>query len=254
MSIRRITALGLAGILLAAPAAAQDTRSDDRELEARVAEAFSRDANLPNRNLRVTVSGGELTVTGEVETLSEAWRARDLAAGIRGILVVRDGTRIRTAGLSDESVARSVLSEVRSRRLDDSTRVTQLGITADRGVVMLRGELRDARTRFDLRDVAAASRGVVGIEDRLTTPPNDDDYIRTALLNIYAGRTGAGRLGEIDPAVVGGIVTLNGRVPLLINSIAATERALGVNGVTGVVNRLRVEPRSADAGVRVNRP
>jgi len=254
MIIRRIGTMGLAGLLIAAGAIAQDAGYDDRTLEKSVADAYARDATLPNRRLSVSVSGGELTVTGEVERLSEAWRARDLAAQIRGILAVRDQARISSAGIPDTSVAQSVTSAIHERGLDDSTRVTGLEVTASQGVITLRGALRDARTRFELRDVAAATRGVVGVEDRLTTPSQDDDYIRTSLLNIYAGKVDGRKLGAIDPIVDGGIVTLRGSVPLLINSLAATERAWGVNGVTGVVNQLSVEPRPPDSGVKINRP
>jgi osmotically-inducible protein OsmY len=246
------TAPVLLVLLLVLPAAfPQGAGYGDSDVRSKIEQRLAGDPALQDDRLTVEVADGVVTVSGAVDTLYEAWKVRDDAAAIFGVVGYQPQVSLENAGVPDSALA-TAISDALSRRLLDTPEVGSITATAQAGVVTLTGSVRDSRKRFEARDAVARVAGVQQVVDQLLSPDAPDDEIQKAVAAILAGGTGTPIGGRITTQVDGGVVTLNGTVPLLSTRYQAEEIAWGVNGVRGVESQLTVVPPSRD--VKVLRP
>ena len=246
------TASALLALLLALPAVyAQSGGYPDSDLKAKIAQRLSQDAALQDDRLEVSVSSGVVTVSGTVDTLYEAWKVRDDAAAIFGVVGYQPQVSLENAGVPDSALT-TAIGDALGRYLLDTPEVGSITATVQAGVVTLTGSVRDSRKRFEARDAVARVTGVQQVVDQLLSPDSPDDEIQKAVAAILAGGTGTPVSGRVTTQVDGGVVTLTGTVPLLSTRYQAEEIAWGVNGVRGVEPQLTVVPPSRD--VKVLRP
>lgn len=80
------------------------TRSDERIRED-VNDRLTHDWRIDARNVRVTVSDGEVTLDGTVDSRTAKRRAEDLADEVTGVGHVQNNLRVQSTGASSEAAA-----------------------------------------------------------------------------------------------------------------------------------------------------
>lgn len=150
---------------------------------------------------------------------------------------------------SDVRIRADVISEI---EWDPYIRDIPVKVSAESGVVTVTGQAPSLAARISIVDAVHRVQGVLDVVDEMTVAPapaaakNDDDVahaVREAL------QWDAFLPDErISTTVAGGVVTLRGTVPSWSNRLDAERCIQRLNGVRSVVNRIMVEPPSADSG------
>lgn len=226
-----------AAILACISLALAVTPQSDQEIEANVEQRLQGNGELGARAIRVSVDHRVATLEGKVRLLSEVWRAEELVSDVRGLTGIENRLTVETTGRSNEEIASAI-----RRSFEDRVELAQGGVLlqVEGGHVVLSGTLKDARVRFTARDAAAETRGVLSVEDRITTPAATDEDILKAVKKLLGPTSLRGVHGNIRPAVQEGLVTLDGSVTTLSSRMAAEKVVLGINGVRQVENHLTV--------------
>jgi osmotically-inducible protein OsmY len=227
----------LAACLVLGMLALAVTPESDEEIEANVELKLQGNAEVGGRAIRVSVTDRVATLEGKVRLLSEAWRAEEIASQVRGLTAIENRLFVEEVGRPNDDVAALL-----RRRFEDRVELASGSVefTVESGHVVLSGFVKDARLRFTARDAAAETRGVLSVEDRITSPPAADEDIRKAVQGLLAPKSLVGVRGDIKPSVRDGVVTLDGSVLLLSGRRAAERVVLGINGVRQVENHLTV--------------
>lgn len=193
---------------------------------------------------------------------------------------INQAQQTQTATLDDDTLATYVQSRFYAER---SVRGSEIDVTAENGVVTLSGTVADDQARQRALDIARQVEGVSSVNDRLkvepamgadaaaaanrpveggTSRPDDErspGWITTKIQSQYYLSP------EIKPWNIDvttsqdGVVTLRGEVDEAADRQEAERIAQKTDGVTRVVNRLRLrgetptaenraEPRAGDAG------
>jgi hyperosmotically inducible protein len=152
------------------------------------------------------------------------------------------------------------MSSIQSKYyIDDRFRSRRINVTSSGGVVTLNGEVADEAQRSDALLLARTTDGVKRVEDGLTVtapqpaeasapavaspstvaPPDGDDTLSSRVKSQLSSDAQVSA-ASIDVSAKNGVVLLQGTV----TSSAAKQRALtvarGTDGVTQVVDRLKV--------------
>lgn len=118
--------------------------------------------------LGVNVSGGVATLTGTVRTAAVRTKAVAAARSVSGIRAVRDELRIDphtpdiSARLSDAALAGRIAGAIFTQ-----TGTTGVKVDVQNGVVTLRGNIVDPRTRTAAVDTARNTSGVRAVIDQM---------------------------------------------------------------------------------------
>lgn len=131
---------------------------------------------------------------------------------------------------------------------DRDVKARFINVSADDGVVTLRGRVDDENARDQAVTIARNTDGVREVRDQLLVGPPTDSrearenaWITTQIQARYFSNPSiAGR--EIDVSTHDGVVTLSGRVDSDAEKADAVAVARGVEGVTRVDDRLVVQP------------
>ena len=157
-----------------------------------------------------------------------------------------------TAESADARIATSIQSEY---FLDDRIKGRHINVTSSGGVVTLNGEVADETERAQALLLARTTEGVTRVEDDLTiaaaaapataataataAAPSGDEALSARVKSQLSSDARINR-APIEVTAKNGVVLLQGTVP----SAAAKKRALalarGADGVTQVVDRIRV--------------
>lgn len=212
----------------------------DDVLEDRVRAALDRDPELRDSRIDIDAADGFVTLSGTVQVMSQSLEAQELTADVKGVLTVDNRIRIGGSGRSDSDIA----FDVRKRFSDNGDLVRSgIDVRVVGGTVLLTGAVDDARVRFVARQVASQVPGVIGITDGLQGPTTDDALVLQRVREILMPGSLAGGIGQIEPTVAGGVVTLAGSVATPRHRIEAETRVLGVNGVRSVINLVEIRPQ-----------
>ena len=156
---------------------------------------------------------------------------------------------IQPAVKTDARVRSDVLSEI---AWDPFVRDVPVNVAVAQGVVTLTGQAQSMAKHLALVDAVHRVQGVLDVVDEMTIAPGaiaikgDDDLARAVR---EALQWDAFLPDErISTTVSGGNVTLRGTVPTWSNRMDAERCVQRLTGVRSVVNRIAVEPPSADPG------
>jgi len=139
----------------------------DTEIAAAAVRALEWDADVPTDKIRVTVSKGWVTLTGQVEwhyQKEEAERAVRRLWGVRGVTNLITVEPSLTPQELKEKIERAL---VRSAKVDaDRITVEMHGSTA-----ILRGTVRSRVEREEAERAAWSAPGITAVENRITVAP-----------------------------------------------------------------------------------
>ncbi len=239
MKTRLPLVIGLVAALLAASNVVVAAPSDS-QIKEKVEQLLRRSLRVGQAPIEVDVRQGTVVLTGTAERLSQDLEARELATQVSGVLSVEDRVRVDRGTQPDDVIASDV-----KRRFDDRPNVANanLKIDVDQGRVTLSGKVTDGRVKFAAMDAAAEVRGVIAVREEIQTPSQDDATILRSVQHLLGGGSLIAVAGRIKPEVKDGVVTLRGNVRRVFDRDQAERIVLGINGVKGVVNELKVVPK-----------
>jgi hyperosmotically inducible periplasmic protein len=237
----------------------------DRDIHARDINVSTHDGvvtlkghvlNEPLRQLAVTLAkntDGVKQVVNQLDVQIAPPVPNRAQNGVTPRAVATTGTADATAPVTAESADARIATSIQSKYfLDDRIKGRHINVTSSGGVVTLNGEVTDETERAQALLLARTTDGVTRVEDDLTiaaaaapataataAAPSGDEALSARVksqLSSDARINGA----PIEVTAKNGVVLLQGTVP----SAAAKQRALalarGADGVTQVVDRIRV--------------
>ncbi len=231
-----------------------DSGRSDEAIRAAVEEALASDpATSSWRRIGVAVSGGEVTLTGTVDS----WQARDLtsqvAKGVRGVLALDNQVDIEVDRDRPDDELRAEVE--RTLHWDSLVDDALIEVAVRDGEVHLSGTVGSLAER----NRAATDARVLGVErvdtsgldiedwardERLRKGkyrPRDEDEIAAAIEDALRHDPRVEAF-DVHASVDEGVVTLSGTVDNLRARQSAAGDARNTVGVWRVVNRIKVRP------------
>lgn len=218
----------------------QTTHMQDTEIKAAVVRELAWLPSVDSTRIGVTVSGGAVTLSGEVDTYPEKVLAGKAAQRVHGVLGLALELTVHHgwAAANDSDIARES-AEALMRTIDVPGSVQ---VTVANHVVTLSGEVQWQFQREAAIRTVQYLKGVVLVQDtitlRATVAPLDlKDAIRDALV----------RNAQLESehifvtAHAGGEVTLTGKVGSWAESRQVEHACWAAPGVTNVHNQLTLQ-------------
>lgn len=136
----------------------------DSELAAAVRHALEWDVFVPDKQIRSTVTNGLVTMTGEVETLSQRDDAARAVRNLAGVRAVSNLIEIRQRQTSPDEL-RAAIRDALERHADREAARVQIDVEGGR--VTLQGNVQSWREREAIVGAVCGTRGVDDVVDRL---------------------------------------------------------------------------------------
>jgi osmotically-inducible protein OsmY len=211
----------------------------DSELKRDVERELEWDPSIDARRIGVTVVDDVVTLTGEVSTYAEKWRAEravERVAGVRAIaneLVVKlDSER------SDTDIAKAVAEALKRNVVVPADKVKA---KVQNGWVTLSGEVNwDFQRRAAERSVRDLP-GVRGISNLITLRPHVEPQDVKERIEETFKREATLDAQNIQVEVHGGVVTLRGTVRSWLERREAEKAAWSAPGITEVHNLITIK-------------
>jgi hyperosmotically inducible protein len=244
----------------------------DQALAKSVSEALARDAALADSKITVeSVNKGVVLLSGSANSLSDHLRALEDAARVDGVR--RVASQIKSPvqfvdselwhdgeyelDLSDRFAASDlwITTEVKSRLLAANyTPTYDINVDTRRGAVTLFGVVDSTHARDAVVAETRKVPGVRGVQDSLQIVPpgkeaqvaEKDEVVQAAIAKrIEASRALSDARIVVD--VKNGVARLSGSVGSGIDRLTALTLTRTTRGVRGLVDELKVAPRTASA-------
>jgi len=227
----------------------RDVKATDIDVSARdgVVTLKGRVLNEPIRSLAVAIAKNTDGVTQVVDQLSVETAAP--VAASRAASPSAEGA-VATTGYATDAGNRSkaslddarITSNIQAKYfLDDNIKKRQIDVDTSSGVVTLRGEVGGETERGEALRLARATEGVTRVEDSLTvTAGPSDDNAMSARIQSALSADGQLKGASIDVTARGGLVLLEGTAPSAVAKQHALDLARESDGVTQVIDRVRI--------------
>ena len=128
------------------------------------------------KNVRVSLSGNAVTLSGSVALYATREEAEDQVRRIRGIDIVSNEIQVDTPAIPDRKLERNVEIAMTTnihRRIGTVPNLPDLiSVHVHTGVVILEGNLPNMQLRHDVFEAVANTKGVREIVDRIKLGPN----------------------------------------------------------------------------------
>lgn len=212
----------------------------DNELRHDVELELEWEPSVDERRIGVSVVDGIVTLTGEVGSYGEKWKAErtvERVSGVRGIaneLEVRSRTE-----RSDTDIAQSAVNALKWNVMVPSDDVT---VKVEDGWLTLRGKVRWDYERRAAERAVRNLPGVKGISNAIVVRPRvEPKDVKEKIENTFK-REATYDANRITVQVSGSTVTLRGSVRSWAERHAAEKAAWAAPGVSAVINHITVDP------------
>lgn len=239
-------ALALAGMGASAQVASKATSAMDQQIASYLRQQYQSNKNLADVHVAVedrvvTLSGGVPSYRAKLDAIHDA-RQVEAANGFV------DHLRVLGPTVPDSQLQQSIASRLTYDRMGMGQAFNALTVQVHDGVVTLGGEVRDYPGRDSAVDIAADTKGVKGVIDKIKVAPLSpmDDQIRYEAARAIYGNPTLLKYAN-DPAHTIRIVVNNGRVTLAgvvdsqLDKQVAGNAVRRLSGVFSVTNDLVVE-------------
>lgn len=274
-------AIAAAGLLATTPLTVQAAQSDlstqlaQARQEGSIWTAFALNRHLSPFNIGVKVEQGTATLTGKVENQVDKDLATQIAGDTQGInkvdnqlqidpqVAAEPGTKANMAQRFDDA---TLVATIKSKLLWNSvTEGLNIEVSANQGVVTLKGQAKDADAKQLAGSLASNTDGVTEVNNLISISARDTQAIKEqseAQANSVREEFGdAWITSKVKSSLIysrtldglnikvetkSGVVRLDGVVANYAEKELAVEIARNIRGVKGVdADTLRVTPRSA---------
>jgi osmotically-inducible protein OsmY len=239
-----ILSVGLLGATLVAETAT--AARYDNDIQTTVTQKLA--AKNQFSNVKATVEGGIVTLTGTVDLYQRKLDAAKLARKTSKAQGVRDLVTVTGPNVPDAQLEQKLATKLRYVRVGYDNTFDYFALGVKDGVVTVEGQDRTGVGRDEALADIANMPGVKDVVDNVSVAPvsNFDDEIRVRTLRAIYRDPVLGRYAS-DPArpirivVANGHVTLYGSVDSTMDKNLAGIRANGVFGAFSVEDRLQVD-------------
>jgi hyperosmotically inducible protein len=145
-----------------------DRMVDDSTISSHIKNEMIKDSTVKARQIDVDTVGGHVTLTGVVETKTEARRAVEISEGVQGVKSVKNNLQIGTKSWTEVINDKYLVSKIKSKLIvEPEMRSLNIDVDVHKGVVTLTGivESRDQKKRAI--EIAQTTENTVRVVDNL---------------------------------------------------------------------------------------
>ena len=217
----------------------------DNDIRRDVERELSWEPSVDERRIGVAVVDGIVTLSGELSSYAEKWKAERVAERVEGVRGVVNEIEVKTESqYSDVDIAKVAADALKWNVMVPSDRVK---VRVEKGWVTLTGEVNwDFQRRAAERAVRNLP-GVKGIYNLIKVQPRVEPKDVKQRIEETFKREAVIDASHVSVQVDGGEVTLSGKVRSWVERHEAEKAAWSAPGVTAVHNNILVEPVSVAA-------
>jgi osmotically-inducible protein OsmY len=212
----------------------------DNELRRDVEKELEWEPSIDARRIGVAVLNGIVTLTGDVGTYAEKWKAERVAERVAGVKGVVNEIEVKTPSeRTDTDLAQAVIDALEADVMVPADRIK---VRVEKGWVTLKG---DVNWDYQRRAAERAIRnlpGVKGISNLIAVKPQVEPQDLKRRIEETFKREATIDANRITVDVSGGSVTLRGTVRSWAERHAVEQAAWSAPGVYEVHNYITVEP------------
>jgi osmotically-inducible protein OsmY len=216
-----------------------EAMKSDSELRRDVERELEWEPGVDERRIGVSVIDGVVTLTGQVPSYAERWKAERTAERVPSVRGIANDLEVIPTGVSsDTDVARAAVDVL---KWDITVRSDRIKVKVDKGWVTLTG---DTTWGFQRRVAERALRnltGVRGLTNLITVKPGVKPQNVKPMIEETFRRKAVLDANNIQESVNGSEVALRGTVRSWIERHEAEKAARAAPGVTAVHNYITVE-------------
>lgn len=213
---------------------------DDKSLRNAILEELDWDPSFDSADVGVQVADGVVTLTGHVGSYAEKIAVEKACGRVKGVRAIAQEIEIRLP-----SVRKTADDEIAKRALDIlawnvSVPHDRIKVKVQHGFVTLTGECDWQYQKEAAEDAVRKLGGVVGVSNAIALKPRAfaDDVQRK--IEDALKRSAEAEAGNIRVSVVGGKVTLEGKVRAFYERNVIESAAWAAPGVLEVEDRVQV--------------
>jgi osmotically-inducible protein OsmY len=210
----------------------------DSELRRNVERELEWEPSVDERRIGVSVIDGIVTLTGEVSSFGEKWRAERAVERVSGVKGIANELEVKVASeRSDTDIAKAAVDALKWNVMVPSDKVT---VKVSKGWLTLDGEVRwDYQRRAADRAVRDLP-GVRGVSNLIQIKPRvEPDHVKEKIEETFK-RVATLDANRITVQVEGSEVTLRGTVRSWVERHEAEKAAWAAPGVTAVHNYITI--------------
>jgi osmotically-inducible protein OsmY len=210
----------------------------DKELRRNVERELEWEPSVDERRIGVSVVDGIVTLTGEVSSFGEKWRAERAVERVSGVKGIANELEVKVASeRSDTDIAKAAVDALKWNVMVPSDKVT---VKVSKGWLTLDGEVRwDYQRRAADRAVRDLP-GVRGVSNLILIKPRvEPDHVKEKIEETFK-RVATLDANRISVQVEGSEVTLRGTVRSWVERHEAEKAAWAAPGVTAVHNYITI--------------
>lgn len=227
--------------LMAGASILRADQEEDNRVLLRIQVRLSGQVTIDLRDSAMSVTDGIVTLAGNVGSIGDREKVVRLVSGIVGVNGVLNGITVRPSTRSDAAIQEEIVNLLERRpRFRERT----VGVSVSAGVVRLTGEVERSLDRYDAGEIASFVDGVGEIANEVTVRTEGTIPLEIVLERVRSVLTNTLTFGVIRDLDVqidqSGVVLLQGTGARQSTRETAERLALGVPGVSGVINRIEV--------------
>ena len=213
---------------------------DDKELRRDVERELEWEPSIDERRIGVAVADGVVTLTGEVNSYAEKWKAERTVERVAGVRAIANELEVHLSGQrNDTDLAESAFHALKWNVMVPSD---QVKVEVEKGWVTLIGTVNYDYQRRAAERAVRNLPGVRGISNLIVVRPKvEPDHLKQKIEDTFK-REALMDAKRIDVDVSGSEVTLRGTVRTWLERHEAEKAAWSAPGVTAVHNRITVDP------------
>jgi osmotically-inducible protein OsmY len=212
----------------------------DSELRRDVEKELEWEPSIDERRIGVAVVDGIVTLTGEVSSYSEKWKAERTVERVAGVRGIANDIEVKTATeRTDTDIAKAGVDALRWNVMVPNDKIK---VKVDNGWITLTGEVTWDYQRRAAERAVRDLPGVKGISNLITVKPRVEPRDLKQRIEETFKREAVLDANRITVEVNGGEVTLRGTVRSWAERHEAEKAAWAAPGVYAVHNYITVEP------------